>query len=136
MRGAQAYLKTQVTTSTQDHLVVLLYDSAINSLGKAKLKMAQRDFAQKGILISKALDVISELDCSLNGQKGGEIAQNLHALYVYCSTRLLTANMNMDPTILDEVVGILSKLKSAFAEITDRPIAPQVLSTEESAELG
>jgi flagellar secretion chaperone FliS len=135
MRGAQAYLKTQVTTTTKDHLVVLLYDNAINSLEKAKLKMAERDFAQKGILISKALDVISELDCSLNTQKGGAIAQNLHALYVYCSTRLLTANMNMDATILEEVGGILSKLKSAFEEITGRPSLPQNVPSQEESSL-
>lgn len=136
MRGAQAYLKTQVTTTTQDHLVVLLYDGAINSLEKSKLKMAQRDFAQKGILISRALDVISELDCSLNSQKGGAIAQNLHALYVYCGTRLLTANMNMDPIIIDEIIGILSKLRSAFAEISGRPAPPQIETTQEEARLG
>ena len=115
--AAQAYLKTKVTTTSQGQLVILLYDGAITALEQAKERIAHKDYARKGLLISKAMDVISELDCSLNGQKGGEIAQNLHNLYFYCSTRLLAANMNMDTTVIDEVISILSGLRSAFATI-------------------
>jgi flagellar secretion chaperone FliS len=115
--AAQAYLKTKVTTSSQSHLVIMLYDGAITALEQAKEKILERDYARKGLLISRAMDVIAELDCSLNSQKGGEIAQNLHSLYFYCSTRLLSANMNLDTAILDEVIAILSGLRSAFAEI-------------------
>jgi flagellar secretion chaperone FliS len=114
--AAHAYMKTKVTTTSQAHLVLMLFDGAISYLEQSKEKIATREYAQKGILISKAMDVIAELDCSLNGEKGGEIAQNLHNLYFYCNTRLLTANMNMDSEIVGEVITILSKLRSAFAE--------------------
>jgi flagellar secretion chaperone FliS len=122
--AAQAYLKTKISTTSQGHIVLMLYDGAITSLGRAKEKIAVKDYAQKGILISKAMDIIAELDCSLNGQKGGELAQNLHSLYFYCSTRLLTANLNMDLVIVDEVISILSQLRSAFAAISGSESLP------------
>jgi len=96
----------------------MLYDGAIKYLNQAKEKIAAKDYAAKGMLISKAIDVISELDESLNAQKGGQIAENLHSLYFYCNTRLLQANMSMDPKIIDEVLQILESIRAAFIEIS------------------
>ena len=111
-------MQTHVTTTTPGHLVVMLYDGAITFLEQAKQEIAAKNFAKKGILISQALDIIAELDGSLNNEKGGELAQNLHRLYMYCNTRLLRANLKMDTAIIDEVIGILSSFRSAFAEIS------------------
>ncbi len=125
--AARAYRQTQVTTTKPGDVVVLLYEGAINFLKQAKVKMAERDVEKKGILISKAMDVISELDSSLNTQKGGDLGENLHKLYFYCNTRLLQGNLKIDPKYLDEVITILSGLKSAFEEINQG--APPPLQT-------
>lgn len=118
--AAKAYLQTQVTTTNPGDIVVLLYGGAINFLQQAKQKMKERDMEQKGLLISKALDIIGELEASLNTQKGGELGENLHKLYFYCNTRLLMANLKLDPKLIDEVITILSGLKSAFEEIKNQ----------------
>jgi flagellar protein FliS len=115
--GARAYLATQVTTTTQGDLLLMLYDAAIKFLKQAKVKIVERNYAQKGILISRALDIVSELAESLNKEKGGDLARNLHNLYFYCSARLAKANLKMDTALVDEVIGILSGLRSAFAQI-------------------
>jgi len=124
-RAANAYMQTQVTTTTPGHLVVMLYSGAITFLEQAKQHMEARNYAKKGILISQALDIIAELDGSLNVEKGGEIAKNLHQLYTYCNTRLLMANLKMDTAIVDEVIGILSQFRSAFDEISQKPTPQQ-----------
>ncbi len=115
--AAQAYFQTSVNTTSQEELVIMLYEAAISFLGEAKKKIEEKDFAQKGICISNALDIIAELDSTLNIQKGGELAGNLHDLYLYMRQRLLFANMNLDIAIVDEVIGLMSKLKSAFDDI-------------------
>jgi flagellar protein FliS len=117
-------MQTHVTTTTPGHLVVMLYDGAITFLEQAKEEIAAKQYAKKGILISQALSIIAELDGSLNSEKGGEIARNLHRLYMFCNSRLLVANMKMDPAPLDEVIGILTSLRSAFAEISKTQAHP------------
>ena len=117
LKAAKAYLSTQVTTTTQGEVLLLLYEAAIKNLRQAQERIAERDYAAKGILISKALDIISELSASLNVEKGGDLARNLHSLYFYCSSRLLKANLKMDVTVIDEVIRILDGIRSAFAEI-------------------
>ena len=127
--AARAYLQTQVTTTNPGDVVVLLYGGAIKFLQQAKQKMKERDMEQKGLLISKALDIIGELEASLNTQKGGDLGENLHKLYFYCNTRLLMANLKLDPKLIDEVITILSGLKSAFEEIKNLNSAPFSSST-------
>lgn len=117
--AAHAYLKTQVGTTTQGSLLIMLYDGAIKFLNQAKEKIEARDYAAKGILISKAIDIVAELDGSLNANKGGELADNLHKLYFYCNARLLKANLDLDLKLIDEVIDILDGLRSAFQEVID-----------------
>ena len=117
LKAAHAYLQTQVSTTTQGDLLLLLYDGAIKFLKQAKEKIREKNYAEKGLLISRAIDVISELDASLNPQKGGDLADNLHNLYFFCNTRLLKANLKMDIGLIDEVVKILTGLRGAFAQI-------------------
>ena len=121
--AAHAYLQTQVGTTGRGEIVVMLYDGALRFLAQAREKMEARDMAGKGMLISRALDIINELDSSLNMDAGGELAQNLHNLYLLCNTRLLQANLKLDMAKLDSVVEILTGLRSAFAEILNTPEA-------------
>lgn len=140
IKGAKAYFQTQVKTTTQGDLLIMLYDGAIKFLNQAKVKMVEKDYAQKGILISKAIDVIAELDGSLNSEKGGEVAQNLHNLYFFCNTRLLKANLEMNTEIVDEIIRILEGLREAFNQIkheapTITPPGAGATSTQSTARL-
>lgn len=119
--AAHAYLQTQVGTTGQGEIVVMLFDGALRFLAQAREKMEAKDYAAKGLLISRALDIINELDSSLNQDVGGELAKNLHQLYFLCTTRLLQANMKLDMAKLDSVVEILTGLRGAFAQILVKP---------------
>ncbi|MBU1247826.1 MAG: flagellar export chaperone FliS [Proteobacteria bacterium] len=116
-KAANAYLTTQVTTTSQGQLLVLLYDAGIKFLKQAKEYMIAKDYAKKGILISRAMDIITELACSLNKDKGGQIAENLQSLYTFCNIRLAQANMKMEPNKIDDVINILSNIRDAYAQI-------------------
>jgi len=122
-KGAQAYFSTHIATTDQGQLLLMLYDGALKFLAQAREKMLERDMAGKGILISRAIDIINELASSLNMEKGGTLAENLNNLYFLCTTRLLQANAKLDAQQLDSVVGILSGLRSAYAQIVNTPEA-------------
>ncbi len=122
-QAAKVYFETQVTTTSQGQILLMLYDGAIKFLTQAKERMAAKDYASKGNLISSAIDIINELAGSLNAEKGGDLAANLNQLYFYCNKRLFTANLKMDPAPIDEVIKILGGLRSAYAQIVDTPEA-------------
>lgn len=122
-KGTQAYVQTKFSTVGQGEVLILLYDGAIKFLTLAKEKIREKDPAGKGILISKALDIINELDSSINMEAGGSLAKNLHQLYFVCSTRLLKANLRMDIAAIDSVLEILLGLRDAYAQILNKPEA-------------
>jgi len=117
--ATKAYISTQVTTTNQADILILLYDGAIKFLAQAREAIGRKDMKEKGQLLGKASDVINELQSSLNKEKGGEIAENLSRLYFYCNSRLLMANLKLDVEAIDQVVNILKGLRSAYAEIRD-----------------
>lgn len=122
-KAASAYFQTRVSTTDQGQLLIMLYDGALRYLAQARDKMLAKDYAAKGVLISKVIDIINELSSSLNLEKGGSLATNLNNLYVLCTARLLQANLKMNLESLDSVVQILSGLRSAYAQIVETPEA-------------
>jgi len=118
---ARAYLTTQVETTTQGELLIMLYEAAIKFLKRSKIEIDNKDFAKKGIYISKAMAIIHELMESLNKEKGGEITPQLSSLYQFCTSHLIKANIRLDKKKIDEVIQILDGLRSAYAQIV--PIA-------------
>jgi len=114
------YISTQVSTADRLQLVVMLYDGAITFLNQAKEKMAAQDAAGKGLFIGKALDIISELNSSLNFQEGKEVAANLFHLYNFMTAHLTRANLNWDTAALDEVIKMLTQLREAWEEISQK----------------
>lgn len=116
----QQYITTQVGTADRLQLVIMLYDGALSFLGQAREKMAAQDAAAKGLLIGRALDIIAELNASLNFQAGREMAANLFHLYNFMTSHLSKANVNWDVPALEEVMVMLQQLREAWVEVANR----------------
>jgi len=113
------YLKTQVQTASKEQLVVMLYDGAIRFGEQAKSRIDAKDIEGAHNLLVKTQKIVMELLCALNTEEGGEIAGNLVALYKYMYGRLIEANIYKDKARLDEVLGMLRSLRTAWAQAVD-----------------
>ncbi len=58
--------------------------------------------------------ILTELDCALDREVGGPLAENLSRLYRYMMDRLTVANVDSDAASLDEVERLLSELMEGF----------------------
>jgi len=119
--GIQSYRKTDIITSDPVKLIIMCYEGAIDSLKLAKEKIREKDYEKKAKAIIKAQDIIDELICSLDIEKGGAIARNLSSLYNYMLRRILYGDVNQDMDAMDEVIGMLSELLSAWREVALKP---------------
>ncbi|MDR9426301.1 MAG: flagellar export chaperone FliS [Marinobacter sp.] len=129
MNGLQAYQRVNTQTSITDadphKLVQLLYNGAIERINMAKARMQAKDYAGKGQLINKAMEIIGGLRAFLDFEKGGELSAQLEALYDYMERTLLEASMRNDPAKLDEVLGLLRSLKEGWDGIREEVISGQ-----------
>ncbi|WP_095080156.1 flagellar export chaperone FliS [Pseudomonas sp. Irchel s3h17] len=123
MKALRAYQKVnshaQISEASPHRLIQMLFEGGLDRLAQAKGAMGRGDIAQKCLLISKAIDIITGLRQGLDEEKAEDPAaiQQLDSLYEYMNSQLLKANVNSDPEIIDEVVRLLTTLKSGWDEI-------------------
>lgn len=118
---AQAYKKVDTYSGVEDadshRLIELLLTGALTHIATAKGHIARRKIGEKCTSISKTIAILDGLRASLNTDLGGDIAENLDNLYEYMQRRLALANVDDNPSILDEVTSLIGEIKGAWASI-------------------
>jgi len=115
--AGNAYKSNEVMTAPKKKLVIMLYDGAIKNLKLAKLAMADKNIEKTNNAIIKAQNILAEFMSTLNFDEGGEIAKSLMGLYQYMYDRTIRANIDKDPEIADEVIGMLEELRDTWSQI-------------------
>lgn len=113
-----AYKDAAVTTQSKGRLIVLLYDGAIKFMKLAVKEMEAGNHQAKSQYISKAQDIINELNAVLDMDAGGEIAVNLRKLYCFMNSRLSQANAKRDPQMVYEIITLMEEISQGWKAIT------------------
>ena len=117
-----AYRDTNVKTASQGRLIVLLYEGAVNQLTLANSmfdengKLPVRSIEAFGKAILKAQEIITELQVSLDMEKGGEIAKNLMSLYIFFNKELTETNISKDQKRLEPIMKMISDLCESWRQ--------------------
>ena len=114
---ANTYQQASVFTANPTKLVIMCYEGAISSLKLARNAYTEKDYEIKGKALQKAIDIISELNASLDMSKGEEVAANLRALYLYITRTLIEADLKRDLDVFDGSICMLEELASAWKAI-------------------
>ena len=130
-----AYQKTNINTASQGKLIVLLYEGAIKNLSTAvnyfesNGNILPGNIEKFGICLQKTQAIITELEVSLDMEKGGEIAKNLMALYVYFNEELMNASINKNKEKITFVLEKLKTLADSWRQIVNTNANTQVQQT-------
>jgi flagellar secretion chaperone FliS len=115
-------LETQINNASPHRLIQLLMDGALERLNGAKAAMERGDAATKGVLIGKAMGIISGLRSSLDMDvQGTDLPERLDNLYDYMGRRLLEASTYNKVEMLSEVIDLLRTVKSGWDGIEPQP---------------
>ncbi|MEA3486414.1 MAG: flagellar export chaperone FliS [Thermodesulfobacteriota bacterium] len=131
------YRQTEISTADRGRLVVLLYEGAINFLKKAKNDVQEGNVEAKCNNITRAQDIIQELNNSLKMDEGGEIAGNLRSLYFFMERYLVKAKIERDGIKkMDEVITMLTSLYDVWVEILTKPEVKSIIPTDTATSSG
>jgi flagellar protein FliS len=117
-----AYRETRVKTASPAQLVVMLYDEAVKQcdlaldLLRTDVKKNPQNIEKTHKALSKVQDIVTELMAGLDFDQGGEIAEDLFALYVWFGRQILDANMRKDAELVATVRRMLDELRGAWTE--------------------
>ncbi len=115
--GYANYTRTVATTiENKEDILVMLYEHLLIEMKKARMGIEDKSSKLKGESISKVLSIITELDCALDLEVGGDMAGNLSMLYHYVMDRLTIANIKDDLVALNEADMVLNQLNDGFKD--------------------
>lgn len=128
INATQSYRNAQINTVGRADVTLMLFDGLLRFLDLAAENMTKNKIQEKGNYISRSLDIINELDCTLNMEQGGEVSKGLHNLYLLMNKNLLMANLKNDLELLQSVKNNMQIIRDTFSEAMQTPEAKQVLA--------
>ena len=134
-KAFKQYRRSSIETAGKLELVIMCYDKTILCLEQSKDHLKNEEYMKKADKIKKALDIICELQSSLDLDKGEKIARSLDSLYTYLIHRIVLADVQKNYSIFDECINILNELKSGWEGIRTEKEEPSHLNDTASQEI-
>jgi flagellar protein FliS len=113
-------LSALTAQSSPVQLVLLLTDGLLEELARARAHVAARRYENKARSIKRCVDMLNGLTSALDFEAGGELSKNLSRLYTYSAGRLYQAGYSLDTSHIDEVITLMTTLRSGWQRFQDR----------------
>ncbi|HEY6876403.1 MAG TPA: flagellar export chaperone FliS [Polyangiales bacterium] len=115
------YRSNQVNTASPARVIVQFYEGAIKFINLGIQGIHKKDYAKKGVHLSRAHEIVSEMRANLDASKAPELCAELDRLYVYVLDCITEANMKVDAKPLAGALKVLETLRSAWVQIAEEP---------------
>jgi flagellar protein FliS len=113
-------LDAQTARASPIELVLLLTDGLLDELARARGHIVGKRYEQKAASINKCIEIINGMASSLDFEHGGAVVANLANLYEFCAAHLHSAGVKLDPSMIDEVVKIITTVRQGWLGVQAR----------------
>ena len=113
------YKQASVDTADRGKIIIMIYDHCLKWCRIAIDAMEKNEIEKRTTAIFKVQDGITELHCSLDFEKGGEIAKNLDRLYEFYNKHLTDANIKNEVQNVKDILKMMSGLREAWVIAVD-----------------
>lgn len=110
----QQYQYNSIMSASPERLVLMLFEGAIRFVKLARKAIEEKDIAGANENLTKAQDIIAELNQSLD--MSYDISENLASIYDFLYRQLVDANIKKDAELLDVVESMLKELKDTWEQ--------------------
>ncbi len=132
-----SYRKISTQTAPPGQLVLMLFDGALRSLDRAQAGFICLEIGERNTTIhnnlTRAIDIVRELNHSLDLEAGGQLAETLRNLYNFFESRLVESNLKKSRRGIDEIMPMLKQLRDAWFSMLNggslSPALPEPAST-------
>ena len=110
----QQYQYNSIMSASPERLMIMLFDGALKFVKLARKDIEQKNLAGANYNLTRAQDIITELDQSLD--MSYDVSENLASVYDFIYRQLVNANIKKDVYGLDIVESMLTELKDTWSQ--------------------
>lgn len=114
------YLKTKVLTASPEELRLMLYDGAIKFSRQALDAIGKHDWEGMYNALIRTQKIVLELSSSLKHEHEPDLCSKLAALYMFIYRRLVDANLERDPSPVQECIQLLEHERETWVMVMKR----------------
>ncbi|HKJ87376.1 MAG TPA: flagellar export chaperone FliS [Gammaproteobacteria bacterium] len=114
------YRKNLIENASREELLLKLYEAAVNNVKQARQNWADGMETVAREKLIRALDIVYELDNTLDREQGIEVVEHLEALYAYLEREMTEVNLNGEPERLEPVQEVLETLYQGWREAVEQ----------------
>ena len=131
--GLRSYKTSRANTASREDLLILLYEGAIRFLERAISELEAKRLSEHKMYLRRGLAIISELQNTLDFEKGEALAVQLFELYAFMIQQLTRANVTQDMShvriVIDNMNTLLEGWRDAVRQVKqgrDEPVEPDM----------
>jgi flagellar protein FliS len=101
------YLRDAVLTASPEQLQLMLYDGAIRFCHQAKDALSRKDYETSFERLTRAQNIILEMQSGLRPEVNRELCQRMSAIYNFLYRKLIDANVKRSAGEIDDALRVL-----------------------------
>lgn len=114
------YLRDAVMTATPEQLQLMLYDGAIRMALQARDAIEQRDFETSFNKLTRAQNIILEMQNGLNYEVNRPLCERVAAIYNFIYRKLIDANVGRNVNDIDDALKVLRVERETWQILVDK----------------
>lgn len=115
-----AYLRDAILTASPEQLHLMLYDGAIRFCMHARDAIERKDFEDSYTKLTRAQNIILEMQGALNYDVNRELCERVSAIYNFLYRKLVDANVHRDTGAIDECLKVLRVERETWQILVDK----------------
>jgi flagellar protein FliS len=115
-RELTAYREADVQSASPVELVITLYDVLARDMNRMIAAIRAGDIEDRVNQSNHALQVLQELECLLDMEKGGSTAKDLSRFYSHLRAKVLQVQFKQDPAMLKRQMEMVLELRQGWVE--------------------
>lgn len=116
------YRQSHIMTASPEKLVLLALNGVLRFMKGALAAHGRQDWIAFTQQMNRSEDLLLELLSALDVERGGELAENLAAIYAFVIRQLLLANLKRDAHLVEQLIPVINNIKEAW-EVLCQPAA-------------
>jgi flagellar protein FliS len=111
--------RDELLGANPNRMVVMIYDEVLEALRTAVDAIERGDIEGRYNAVTVATELLATLYACLDPEKGGEIAENLGAIYSVILRYLPQVNIHNDAEVAKRAMALLLPLRNSWVQLED-----------------